>query len=121
MILAALIGLVASVLLETLSAVATGALGRAVSDPTVRAIVPALIGIVAFAIFQFNKKVVAWSEDVVTEIRRIVWPSRRDTVASTVVVCIMLLIAGMALGLLDVLSGSFIDWLLHRNFGGLLA
>ena len=120
-LIAGLIALVTSVLLDTLSAVTTGGFGRFVSDPTLSHVIPALVGFGVFLALQLNKKVVAWSDEVIAEIRRIVWPSRRDTVASTVVVCIMLLIAGMALGLLDVLSGSFIDWLLHRNFGGLLA
>jgi preprotein translocase subunit SecE len=119
MLFSILIGIVAAVILETASAVGTGAFGRAISNQTIRTVLPVVIGLIIFAILQTNKKVVAWSDDVVSEIRRIVWPSRRDTVGMTVVVCIMLLISGLALGLLDVLSGSFIDWLLHRNIAGL--
>jgi preprotein translocase subunit SecE len=119
MLFSILIGIVVAVILETASAVGTGAFGRAISNQTVRTVLPVAIGLIIFAILQTNKKVVAWSDDVVSEIRRIVWPSRRDTIGMTVVVCIMLLISGVALGLLDVLSGSFIDWLLHRNIAGL--
>lgn len=119
MLFSILIGIVVAVMLETLSAVGTGAFGRAVSDTTVRTILPVAIGLIIFAILQTNKKVVSWSDDVVSEIRRIVWPSRRDTIGMTVVVCIMLIISGLALGLLDVMSGTFIDWLLHRNIAGL--
>lgn len=119
MLFSILIGIVVAVILETASAVGTGAFGRAISNQTVRTVLPVVIGLIIFAILQTNKKVVAWSDDVVSEIRRIVWPSRRDTTSMTIVVCIMLLISGLALGLLDVLSGTFIDWLLHRNIAGL--
>ena len=116
-----LIGIVVAVLMETLGAVGTGAFGRIVAEPAVRHGLPVVVGLIAFIVLQANKKVVSWADDVVSEIRRIVWPSRRDTMAMTVVVCIMLLISGVALGLLDVLSGSFVDWLLHRNLGGIFS
>ena len=121
MLTAILLGIVVAVTMETLSAVGTGAFGRFVSDPTVRHGLPVVVGIAIFAVLQMNKAVVHWADEVVGEIRLIVWPSRRDTVSMTVVVCVMLLISGLALGLLDVLSGSFIDWLLHRNIVGLFS
>jgi len=35
----------------------------------------------------------------------------------TVVVCVMLIISGVFLGLLDMISGSIVDWLVHVNVG----
>jgi len=78
-------------------------------------------GIVAFFILQFNKGTLAWADDVVSELRKIVWPSRKDTVAMTVMVCVMLLISGIVLGLYDVIGGTLIDWLLHHNILGLIS
>ena len=121
MLTAILIGIVVAVSMETASAIGTGAFGRFVSDPLVRHGLPVVVGLIVFVALQANAKVRSWADDVVGEIRRIVWPSRKDTVSMTVVVCVMLLFSGLALGLLDVVSGKFIDWLLHRNIVGLFS
>lgn len=118
---AILLGIVVNVLMETMAAVATGPFGRVVSHDLVRHGVPFLAGLFLFFALQFNKRVKHWADEVVTEISRVVWPSRRDTTAMTVVVCVMLIISGVTLGLLDVVSGSLIDWLLQHNFMGLFS
>ena len=41
---------------------------------------------------------------MVSEIDKVVWPSYKDTSAMTIVVSIMLLFAGVALGLMDMMS-----------------
>lgn len=116
-----LIGIVFFVLLESLAAVATGPFGRFVAQDWVRHVVPVGLGIIAVIVLQVNKKVGVWADEVVTELRKIVWPSRRDTFAMTFMVCVMLLISGAVLGLLDVFSGTFIDWLLHHNLLGIFS
>lgn len=116
-----LLGIVAFVLIESLAAVATGAAGRFLGQELVRHGFPAALGLISFLVLQFNKKVLVWADEVVTELRKIIWPSRRDTVQMTIVVCVMLIISGLVLGAFDVLSGSFIDWLLHHNFMGLIS
>ena len=121
LITAILVGIVVNVAMETAAAVATGAFGRFVSGDLVRHGVPVLAGLATFFALEFNKSVFTWADEVVAEIRRIVWPSRKDTVAMTIVVCIMLLISGVTLGLFDFVSGTVIDWLLHRNFMGLFS
>lgn len=42
-----------------------------------------------------------WFADIITELRKVVWPSRQDTVHLTVVVLIVAAIIGAALGGLD--------------------
>jgi preprotein translocase subunit SecE len=115
-----LIGIFVWVMMNTAAAIATGDIGRALSGDLARHGLPALIGFACFIGFQFNKGIVAWSDEVITETRRVVWPSRKDTVAMTVVVCIMLLICGAAFGIMDVVSGSVVDWALHLNLLGAL-
>jgi preprotein translocase subunit SecE len=115
-----LLGIVAFVLIESLAAVATGSVGRFFAQEVVRHGFPVAIGVVVFVVLQFNKGVLSWADEVVSELRKIVWPSQRDTVQMTIMVCFMLVISGALLGALDVLSGSFIDWLLHHNFMGLI-
>jgi preprotein translocase subunit SecE len=116
---ALLIGLFFSVVIETAGAVATGSLGHFLSGDLVRHLVPVFIGIACYFYFQFSKPVVKWADEVTTEIRRVVWPSRKDTVAMTTVVCVMLIISGLTLGLFDLVSGTVVEWVLKQNFFGL--
>ena len=115
MIAGILVGIVASVLMETLAAVATGGFGRFVAQDAVRLGFPIALGVATIVILYTNKTVMAWADEVVTEISRVVWPTRKETVAMTMVVCVMVLAFGVYFGLLDVTSGAIIDWLLHRN------
>lgn len=121
MVGALLLGLTVSVLLDTLAAVSTGAFGRFLGQDLVRHGLPVVVGLVFFFGLQFNKRVTSWANDVVAEIRRIVWPSRKDTFAMTVVVCVMLLISGMVLGLMDLISARAIDSLLNFSFMGIFS
>ncbi|MES2964976.1 MAG: preprotein translocase subunit SecE [Bdellovibrionota bacterium] len=115
MVAGILVALVASVLMETLAAVGTGAFGRFVAQDAARLGFPIVLGIVTIAALYSNKGVFTWADEVVTEISRVVWPSRKDTIGMTIVVCVMVLISGVFFGILDVTSGAIIDWLLHRD------
>jgi preprotein translocase subunit SecE len=119
MVVGILVGFVVSVMIDTLAAIATGATGRFFAQETVRHGLPVLVGLGLFLLLQFNKKIHSWADEVVTEISRVVWPSRKETVAMTIMVCVMVIISGLCLGVLDIFSGSMIDWLLHRDFSGL--
>jgi preprotein translocase SecE subunit len=53
--------------------------------------------------------------DIATELRKVVWPSREDTIYLTVVVVIVTLIIGAILGAIDIGFGWLIDnYLLQR-------
>ncbi len=52
--------------------------------------------------------------DIVSELRKVVWPSRQDTVHLTVVVVIVALMVGAVLGGIDIGFGWLIDNLLLR-------
>jgi preprotein translocase subunit SecE len=115
-----LIAIFFSIVMSTLAAVTTGAVGRFFAQDMVRHVLPALVGLACFIGFQLSKVIGAWADEVITEIRRVVWPSRKDTVAMTIVVCVMLLISGVFFGILDVVSGSVVDTVLHMNLLGAL-
>ena len=119
MLASILIGIFVSVLMETLAVVTTGAFSRVVSQDLVRHGLPVVVGFAVFIFLQTNKGVYEWGGEVVTELSRVVWPSRKDTTAMTVVVCIMVLISGAAFGILDMVSGAVVTWLLHQNFNGI--
>ncbi len=63
--------------------------------------IPVVVGALLFISLQFNRKVVDYAEGVVTELAKVVWPSRKDTGLMTVVVVITLLISGVIVGLYD--------------------
>src|SRR4051812_31691598 len=119
MVVGILIALVVNVLLDTAAAVTTGSVSRFLSGDLIHHGLPVVVGLGLFMGLQFNHKVTAWADEVAAEIRKVVWPSRKDTTAMTIVVCIMLIISGAVLGLMDVVSGSVIDWLVHMNFGNI--
>lgn len=121
MVAGILIGFVAFVLLESAAAITVGAFGRFLAQDYVRHGFPVVLGILSFAVLQFNPKIVSWADEVVSELRKIVWPSRKDTTSMTVVVCIMLLISGIVLGLMDIVSSKMIETLLQYNFMGIFS
>ena len=63
--------------------------------------VPVLLGALTFGCLQFNSHVVSFSDGVVAELRKVVWPSRKDTGLMTVVVVITLIISGVIVGVYD--------------------
>ena len=74
---------------------------------------PVGLGLLTFLYLQFNPKIVNWADEVIVEVRKVVWPSRKDTMGMTTVVCIMVVIAGVAFGLWDFVSGNLIKMLLN--------
>ena len=116
-----LMGITAKVLLDASAAIATGGFGRVLATDLVRHGVPVLVGFLVFAVLQANASVRAWGDEVVGELRKVVWPSQEDTIRMTLVTCIMLILSGAALGLLDVFSGKLIEWLLNKNLFGFLS
>jgi preprotein translocase subunit SecE len=74
---------------------------------------PVLVGLALFASLQFNRKALAWGEDVVLEIRKVVWPSRKDTTAMTIVVIVMVLISSVIITTFDFLSGVVVSYLVR--------
>lgn len=67
---------------------------------------------VSFLILLRHKDANAFMDDVILEITRVTWPPQKDTGRATIVVVIMVLIAGMILGGMDV----FLAWLFKMLF-----
>lgn len=75
--------------------------------------VPMVAGLIAFSFLQLNRGICFWANEVVMEIKNIVWPSRKDTIAMTVVCCIMLIVAGIVLGIFDFFASHFMKLILE--------
>ncbi len=84
---------------------AFGIVARLADSDFVRHIFPVALAILLFLILQFNSKVVAWADEVVSELKKVVFPSRKDTTAMTVVVVVMVLVSSVIITTFDFLSG----------------
>lgn len=104
--------LVTNLLIQTIAGMVGGGMVKAFNNDFTLHALPVLLGIAVTATLRLNKNVMVWADEVVSELRKIVWPSRKDTVAMTIVVCIMLIIAGLVIGGFDIVSSYAIDALL---------
>lgn len=73
---------------------------------------PVAIALVIFAVLQFNPKVLTWGDEVVVEVRKVVWPTQKDMTAMTIVVVIMVLISSVIVTSFDFVSGYIINILM---------
>lgn len=105
----ALAAYVYKVLLTVLTPLFSGMMARVLASDVVNHVIPVLLGFGVFLALQLNKNVLAWGDEVVTEIKKVVWPSRKDTVAMTIVVCIMVMISAIFISLFDFASSQLIN------------
>ena len=107
-----LAGLVTSLLIKAFAG-AFAVVAKAADSDLFRHGLPLIVGFGLFAYFQFNSKIVAWADEVVAEVRKVVWPSRKDTTAMTIVVIIMVLISSVIISSFDLMSGYVINSLMR--------
>jgi len=98
---------IAGVLLEVLAGT-FGAVARFRNIDAVKHGLPVSIGFITFLLLFMSRKVQAWADEVVTEVSKVVWPSRKDTTAMTIVCCVMIVMAGIGLGAFDLLASQLI-------------
>ncbi len=99
--------LVVAMLFETLAS-AFGPVARVYGDPSIKHGVPVVAGFATFLALMFNSKVKVFADEAITEVRKVVWPSRKDTTAMTIVCCVMVLAAGILLGGFDFIASQLI-------------
>lgn len=109
---AALTGLVVSLLLKTFAG-AFGIIARAQDMDVFRHGLPLLVAFGLFAYLQFNSKIVTWFDDIVIEIRKVVWPNRKEVVGMTSVVIIMVGISSLIISFFDMISGYLVNALMR--------
>lgn len=107
----ATVGITISLLIRAFSG-AFGVVARLTDADIVRHGLPVAIGFLVFALLQFNPKVLSWGEEVVVEVRKVVWPSRKDTTAMTIVVLIMVAISSVIITGFDGISAQVMKWVM---------
>ncbi|MBL7556263.1 MAG: preprotein translocase subunit SecE [Bdellovibrionaceae bacterium] len=74
---------------------------------------PVVVGFGLFLYLQFNPKVTAWGREVVLEISKVVFPSRKDVSALTVVVIVFVLISSVIITVFDFLSNFIVKGIIN--------
>ncbi len=108
---AALIGVTTHLLIKALSG-AFAFMARLSDQDIFKHGLPITIGLAIFFVCQFNPKFNIWAEEVISEVKKVVFPSRKDTVAMTISVVIMVLISSVIITLMDWASGLGINSLM---------
>lgn len=60
----------------------------------------------------FFSRVTKWARELRAECRKIVWPTRQQTISNTIIVLVSVLIVGIFIGVLDVIFGFGVQALL---------
>ena len=92
-----------------------GAFARVTETQMVRHGVPIAVGFACFCYLTFTPKVRTWAHEVILEVSKVVWPSKKDTYAMTVVVTFLMILSGIILGIFDKIS----LWVIQYIIGGL--
>ncbi len=88
---------------------AFGIVARLADSDLIKHGFPVALGIILFLVLQFNRHVLLWADEVVAEVRKVVWPSRKDTTAMTIVCIIMVMISSVIISSFDLASGYLIN------------
>lgn len=59
---------------------------------------------------RFRLKVPNWLEEIISELKKVTWPTREETAYLTMVVIVVALAAGIVLGVVDI----FFNWLIDN-------
>ncbi|NOY66811.1 MAG: preprotein translocase subunit SecE [Gammaproteobacteria bacterium] len=67
-----------------------------------------VVGVAVFVVLQTNKGRLAWAfvAGARTEVRKVIWPTRAETMQTTLMVVIMVILVGILLWIMD----SFLLW-----------
>lgn len=108
----ALFGFISGLTLSLLIKAFAGAFGivaRLTDSDAVRHGLPVAVGLLVFLLLQFNPRSVAWADEVVSEVRKVTWPSQKDVTGMTIAVIVMVLISSLIISSFDFLSTLLIN------------
>jgi preprotein translocase subunit SecE len=103
LVAAAIVFFAVGMVIDTISGM-SGSFARVAGNELVRAGLQVGLAAATFSLLRFKKNWVHFFDEVVMELRKIVWPSRKDVIAMTVVVCVMVMVCGLIFAIFDGLS-----------------
>ena len=71
-------------------------------------LIAAAMGVATFLVLWRNARVVTYINEVITELGKVVWPDRKETVLSTGVVSVLVAICAVILFIFDVVWGALV-------------
>ena len=107
-----LAGFVVKILFETL-AVSVGFFAGFYGQDIFRHGIPFASGLFLFIYFQVKKEARTLADEVVTEVKKVVWPTKKELYAMSFVVCMILVLSGVVLGVFDLVAGTSVNFFLE--------
>jgi len=104
-LLSFLLAFVVRVLFETVS-VTSGTVANYYSMDVFRHGLPIASGLACFLFFQVSSKYRKLADEVVTEVKKVVWVGKSELYSMTVLVSVILIVSGIVLGLFDLVAGT---------------
>lgn len=74
--------------------------------------VPIISGVLVFLWLQLGKKRQKLADEIVTEVKKVVWPGKKELYSMTLLVCVILIFSGLVLGAFDFIAGSSVRFLM---------
>ena len=108
---AAITGFTLATLLKVFSG-AFGPVAKAMNYDLFRHGLPVLVGFSLFIYLQFNKNVLVWADEVIAEIKKVVWPPAKDTRGMTIIVIVMVVISSIIVSVFDMFSAFVLNQLM---------
>jgi preprotein translocase subunit SecE len=62
-----------------------------------------------------GQELISFARDTQIEVKKVVWPSRQETIQTTGVIIAIVVVAALFLWILDMLLGGFTRWLLGQG------
>ncbi len=106
-----LIGFTLSTLLKALSG-AFGLIAQAMNYDWFKHGLPVVVAIGLFGSLQFNSKFLVWADEVIAEIKKVVWPPLKDTRGMTIIVIVMVFISSIIISVFDLFSSFVLNQLI---------
>ena len=100
---------------NTLLSSTWGVYARVMDKELITNLMPVGVGILFLIFLYSSKKIKTWANEVIVEISKVVWPSKKDTTAMTVFVCIFMIMSGILLGVFDYFSGKIIRFIIELS------
>ena len=74
--------------------------------------VPIVAGALVFVWLQLGQKRRKLADEVVTEVKKVVWPGKKELYSMTLLVCVILIFSGLVLGAFDFVAGNSVRFLM---------
>lgn len=80
--------------------------------PVVGGTISSVLGLIGFLILSTNQKTTEFTDEVFGELKKVTWPTGKETAASTLVVSVMVIIAAVMFLIMDLIWKAFFEFLI---------